>query len=127
MRRDTNPRRPRDLADLAGPAAQEKGFAWRRPRHTLKGRQDAAAVADSRRRLAELKEPAAGAIDLVFLDESEALTYPYLARRMAQAWGRPAGGGTGAPAAYNLGLVMRLLLGAGTPGGWLPGAASSFG
>jgi transposase len=54
---------------------------WRRPRHTLKGRQDAAAVAASRQQLADLKAQAvAGAIDLVFLDESEALTHPYLAR-----------------------------------------------
>src|SRR5689334_23831464 len=62
-----------------------KGFAWRRPRHTLKGRQDAAAVAASRRHLADLKtQAAAGAIDLVFLDESEALTHPYLARCWAR-------------------------------------------
>ncbi len=54
---------------------------WRRPRHTLKGRQDAAAVAASRQQLADLKARAvAGVIDLVFLDESEALTHPYLAR-----------------------------------------------
>jgi transposase len=54
---------------------------WRRPRHTLKGRQDAAAVAASRQQLTALKAQAvAGAIDLVFLDESEALTHPYLAR-----------------------------------------------
>ena len=62
-----------------------KGFAWRRPRHTLKGRQDAAAVAASREHLADLKtQAAAGAIDLVFLDESEALTHPYLARCWAR-------------------------------------------
>ena len=62
-----------------------KGFAWRRPRHTLKGRQDAAAVEASRERLADLKtRAAAGAIDLVFLDESEALTHPYLARCWAR-------------------------------------------
>src|SRR5689334_20458610 len=62
-----------------------KGFAWRRPRHTLKGRQDAAAVAASREHLADLKtQAAAGAIDLVFLDESEALTRPYLARCWAR-------------------------------------------
>jgi len=60
-------------------------FAFRRPRHTLKGRQDAAAVEDSRQRLADLKRRAApGAIDLVFLDESEALTHPYLARCWAR-------------------------------------------
>jgi transposase len=62
-----------------------KGFAWRRPRHTLKGRQDAAAVAASRQHLADLKTQAvAGTIDLVFLDESEALTHPYLARCWAR-------------------------------------------
>jgi hypothetical protein len=62
-----------------------KGFAFRRPRHTLKGRQDAAAVAASRQRLVDLKTQAkAGAIDLVFLDESEALTHPYLARCWTQ-------------------------------------------
>jgi transposase len=62
-----------------------KGFAWRRPRHPLKGRQDAAAVAASRQHLADLKtQAAAGAIDLVFLDESEALTHPYLARCWAR-------------------------------------------
>ncbi len=62
-----------------------KGFAWRRPRHTLKGRQDAAAVEASRQHLADLKtQAAAGAIDLVFLDESEALTHPYLARCWAR-------------------------------------------
>ncbi len=62
-----------------------KGFAFRRPRHTLKGRQDPAAVAASRKHLADLKiQAAAGAIDLVFLDESEALTHPYLARCWAR-------------------------------------------
>jgi transposase len=72
-----------------------KGFAWPhgsspwaegpRLRHTLKGRQDAAAVEASRERLADLKtQVAIGAIDLVFLDESEALTHPYLARCWAR-------------------------------------------
>jgi transposase len=62
-----------------------KGFAFRRPRHNLKGRQDAAAVEASRQRLVDLKTQAtAGAIDLVFLDESEALTHPYLARCWAR-------------------------------------------
>jgi transposase len=43
------------------------------------------AVAASRERLADLKTRAAsGAIDLVFLDESEALTHPYL----AHCWAR---------------------------------------
>jgi DDE superfamily endonuclease len=42
---------------------------------------EAAAVAASRERLADLKtQAAAGAIDLVFLDQAEALTHPYLAR-----------------------------------------------
>src|SRR3954447_21189394 len=62
-----------------------KGFDGRRPRPTRKGRQDAAAVEASRRHLADLKtQAAAGAIDLVFLDESEALTHPYLARYWAR-------------------------------------------
>jgi transposase len=43
------------------------------------------AVEASRQRLADLKtQAAAGAIDLVFLDESEALTHPYLARCWAR-------------------------------------------
>jgi transposase len=42
-------------------------------------------VAASRERLADLRaQAAAGAIDLVFLDESEALTHPYLARCWAR-------------------------------------------
>jgi hypothetical protein len=42
-------------------------------------------VAASRERLTELKSrAAAGAIDLVFLDESETLTHPYLARCWAR-------------------------------------------
>jgi transposase len=81
MRRDCPARRASDLAAVALASIAPKGFAWRRPRHTLKGRQDAAAVEDSRQRIADLKRrAAAGAIDLVFLDESEALTHPYLAR-----------------------------------------------
>src|SRR6188508_238397 len=60
-------------------------LAFRCPRHTLKGRQDAAAVAASRQHLADLKTKAAvGAIDLVFLAESEALTHPYLTRCWAR-------------------------------------------
>ena len=80
-----SPAAPGDLAAVALAPIAPKGFAWRRPRHTLKGRQDAAAVAASRERLVELKtQAAAGAIDLVFLDESEALTHPYLARCWAR-------------------------------------------
>src|SRR3954453_14570598 len=44
-----------------------------------------AAVGASRERLTDLKtQAAAGTIDLVFLDESEALTHPYLARCWAR-------------------------------------------
>jgi hypothetical protein len=83
--RDRPARRAGDLAAVAVAPIAPKGFAWRRPRHTLKGRQDAAAVAASHERLADLKtQAAAGAIDLVFLDESEALTHPYLARCWAR-------------------------------------------
>jgi hypothetical protein len=68
-----------------GSGGRPPHFVWRRPRHTRKGRQDAAAVAASHERLADLKTQAtAGAIDLVFLDESEALTHPYLARCRAR-------------------------------------------
>src|SRR5436309_300160 len=76
--RDCPARWAGDLAAVALAPIAPKGFAWRRPRHTLKGRQDAAAVEASRERLGELKtQAAAGAIDLLFLDESEALTHPY--------------------------------------------------
>ena len=85
MRRDRPARWAGDLAALAVAPIAPKGFVWRRPRHTLKGRQDKAAVAASRERLADLKTQAtAGAIDLLFLDESEALTHPYLARCWAR-------------------------------------------
>ena len=70
---------------MALASTASKGFVFRRPRHTLKGRQDATAVAASHQRLVDLKNQAtAGAIDLVFLDESEALTHPYLARCWAR-------------------------------------------
>src|SRR5215218_10694365 len=83
--RDCPARRAGDLAALALAPIAPKGFAFRRPRHTLKGRQDAAGVAASRQRLVDLKtRAAAGVIDLVFLDESEALTHPYLARCWAR-------------------------------------------
>ncbi len=65
--------------------AAAKGFSWRRPRHTLKGRQDKAAVERSRQDLQRLRrQAAAGDIDLLFLDESEARTHPYLARCWAK-------------------------------------------
>src|SRR3569832_993928 len=85
MRRDCPAWWADDLAAVALAPIAPKGFAWRRPRHTLKGRQDAAAVAASCERLTDLKtQAAAGTIDLVFLDESEALTHPYLARCWAR-------------------------------------------
>src|SRR3954467_12480997 len=83
--RDRPARRAGNLAAVALAPIAPKGFVWRRPRHTLKGRQDATAGAASRQRLIDLKNQApAGAIDLVFLDESEALTHPYLARCWAR-------------------------------------------
>ena len=56
------------------------------PRHTLKSRQDVVAVERSGLRLKLLKEQAAaGDIDaLLFEDESEALTHPYLAHAWAK-------------------------------------------
>src|SRR5215212_5587903 len=85
VRRNCPAWRAGDLAAVALAPIAPGGVAWRRPRHTLKGRQDAAAVAASRRHLADLKtQAAAEAIDLVFLDESEALTHPYLARCWAR-------------------------------------------
>jgi len=61
------------------------GYRFRRPRHTLKGRQDADAVDRAGLRIRLLKAQAqAGDIILLFADESEALTHPYLAR----AWAR---------------------------------------
>src|SRR5215218_5204158 len=85
VRRDCPARRAGDLAAVAVAPIAPKGFAFRRPRHTLKGRQDTAAVKASRQHIADLKtRAAAGAIDLVFLDESEALTHPYLARCWAR-------------------------------------------
>src|SRR3954454_14061135 len=61
--------------------AEEKGgFRWRRPRHTLKRRQDPNAVdrAGLRRKLLKAQAEA-GDVVLLFGDESEALTQPYLA------------------------------------------------
>jgi transposase len=66
-------------------AAQKGGFSWRRPRHTLKGRQDKEAVERSGVRLNLLRQQAeAGDIRLLFQDESEALTHPYLAHVWAK-------------------------------------------
>lgn len=65
--------------------ALRKNFRWRRPRHTLKGRQNAGEIARVGLRLQLRKAQAeAGGIVLLYGDESEALTHPYLAR----AWAR---------------------------------------
>ena len=78
-----------------GGVAEKGGFASKRPRHTLRGRQDAEAVERSGVRLKLLKQQAlAGDIVLLFADESEALTHPYLARARAR---RGAGLGVEAP------------------------------
>ena len=65
-----------------GPA--KGGYRWRRPRHPLKGRQYADAVDYAGLRLRLLKQQAAaGDIHLLFGDEAEALTHPYLAHAWA--------------------------------------------
>jgi hypothetical protein len=64
---------------------KKRGFRWRRPRHTLKGRQDPDAIDRVGFRLKLRKAQAeAGDIVLLFCDESEALTHPYLARAWAK-------------------------------------------
>lgn len=74
----------REIAAERGDA-QKGGFRWRRPRHTLKGRQDAVAVDRSGLRLRLLRQQAqAGDIVLLFQDCSEALTHPYLAHAWAK-------------------------------------------
>src|SRR5216683_6030420 len=73
-RRDREANRRAHLEIAAQRGAEKGGFAWRRPRHTLKGRQDADAVDRSglRLRLRLLKQQAeAGDITLLFGDESE--------------------------------------------------------
>jgi hypothetical protein len=73
-----------EIAALQG-AAQKGGFRYRRPRHTLKGRQDAEAVDRGGLRVKLFKAQAeAGDIVLLFADESDALTHPYLARAWAK-------------------------------------------
>jgi len=68
------------------PRLCEKKFRWRRPRHTLKGRQIASEVERVGLRL-QLRQQQAEAGDIVLLygDESEALTHPYLARVWAKS------------------------------------------
>jgi transposase len=64
----------------------EKKFRWRRPRHTLKGRQTESEVERVGLRLQLRKQQAeAGDIVLLYGDESEALTHPYLARAWAKS------------------------------------------
>lgn len=56
----------------------------RRPRHTLKGRQDAAEIERVGLRLQIRRQQAQpGDIVLLYEDESEALTHPYLAHTWA--------------------------------------------
>src|SRR6266481_5398959 len=65
--------------------AENKKFRWRRPRHTLKGRQIAAEIDRVGLRLQLRRAQArAGDIVLLYADESEALTHPYLARAWAK-------------------------------------------
>jgi hypothetical protein len=84
-RRDRTARRTGHLAVKTEHSAQGKrGFSFRRPRHCLKGRQDADAIDHAGLRLKLFKQQArAGDITLLFADESEALTHPYLARAWA--------------------------------------------
>ena len=68
------------------PRRCEKKFRWRRPRHTLKGRQTESEVDRIGLRLQLRKRQAeAGDIVLLYGDESEALTHPYLARAWAKS------------------------------------------
>src|SRR4028119_1692785 len=66
-------------------AAPKRDFGWRRARPTLKGRQDADAAdrAGLGRKLLKAQAEA-GDIVLLFGDESEALTHPYLAHVWAK-------------------------------------------
>lgn len=82
--RGTNRAADLEIASQRGDA-QKGGFRWRRPRHTLKRRQDALAIDRSGLRLRLLEQQAqAGDIVLLFADESEALTHPYLAHAWAK-------------------------------------------
>src|SRR3546814_9354182 len=83
--RDRAPRRSADLAVPAEhPAPGKRGLRGRRPRHSLTGRQDADEVDRIGLRLRLRRAQAeAGDISLLFADESEALTPPYLAHAWA--------------------------------------------
>lgn len=84
-RRDQTGRAHRDRAVAALQGAAKKNFRWRRPRHTLKGRQIAVEIERVGLRLQLRKAQAeAGDIVLLYGDESEALTHPYLARAWAE-------------------------------------------
>ena len=66
--------------------ALRKKFRWRRPRHTLKGRQTESEMERVGLRLQLRKQQVeAGDISLLYGDESEALTHPYLARAWAKS------------------------------------------
>ena len=68
------------------PRPCEKKFRWRRPRHTLKGRQTESEVERVGLRPQLRKQQAeAGDIVLLYGDESEALTHPYLAHAWAKS------------------------------------------
>src|SRR4051794_12094899 len=83
--RDPGPHRGDGLAGSPERGPARGGYRWRRPRHTLKGRQDADAVDRAGLRLKLLKQrAAAGDIHPLSGDESEALTHPYLARCRAE-------------------------------------------
>jgi hypothetical protein len=68
-------------AGAAVQSAANKKLRWRRPRHTLKGRQIAVEIDRVGLRLQLRRAQAkAGDIVLLYADESDALTHPYLAR-----------------------------------------------
>ena len=74
--------------------ALRKNFRWRRPRHTLKGRQIAAEIERVGLRLQLRKAQAeAGDIILLYGDESEALTHPLSGAGVGRARCGPAGAG----------------------------------
>lgn len=75
----------RDLEVAAQQDVKKNGYRWRRPRHTLAGRQDPDAVERAGLRLELLRQQAeAGDIVLLLQDESEVLTHPYLAHAWAK-------------------------------------------
>ena len=83
--RDRAASRSNDLEVAALQDAKKNGYRWRRPRHSLNGRQDPNAVDRGGLRLKLLKQQAeAGDIVLLSADESEALTHPYLAHAWAK-------------------------------------------